>query len=1090
MLLAGAPARAQSGTMPTVNNPLASNAAMGTNEISPSVRRNLSSDLSTLVSLRLEDVTLEQALQRIAEKGDLNLIYGSYAALSEKSVALRLEQVSARAALEEALRGTDLRPVLSSNGQVVLVNEPGPEAATTMKARGLDLEVSSITAAPAAEAVPRRLQQVQEGTIEGTVTEAETGKTIPGVNVIVVDLPEQNLGAATDAEGQYEIEGVPAGEHTIRAQFVGYQSQTQSVEVVAGETVTVDFELGTSTMDLDEVVVTGQAGRAKQKEIGNAISQVDPAELQKPDLGLESMLQGEVTGMVVSQTSGMAGSGSYIRLRGNSSVTQGNQPLVYIDGVRVRSEGYAKNVPPVGYSGRSGNVAASPLNGINSSNIARVEVIKGAAATTLYGTEASAGVIQIFTKEGSEDSETRYNVNVDQTLDRVLPFGTEEAPYIYIKPWLRNSYGQNYSLSARGGTNDFSFFLSGSYGDDRAPLPNDRERKYAVRGNLGFQATSDLEVQWNTSITQRNITNTPAGDNAQGLVLNAYRQETNYVGTSQASSTFKEEIDRLLQYDISTEITNVTSGLTLRYAPSEQHNQSLTLGYDRTFQGNRQVRPFGFILAPEGKMSAQRWTNQLMTVDYTSSYDVDLSEGASTTISGGGQIVVNDLQSTTGYAEDFPGPGEPTLSSGALTLSFEERIREVNAGIFVQNRLSLGDRVFLTTGLRADGNTAFGEDLGVQLYPKVSVSYVLSDEAFWNESWGTLKLRAAYGHAGRAPGAFDAVRTWQPNQLGNQPAFLPENRGNPNLGPERTEEVEAGFDASILDERLSTTFTYYHQITRNALFPVRQVPSSGGWGSQIENVGKIRNTGVELDVDGAILRSDALSWDLGFSLSTNFSKALDLGEAASFEVGSGAYIEEGFSVPVLRGPKVQNPNEQADPVYEEHHYGPNLPTHTVRLDTRVEFLGGIVFSALGEFMGGNYINDLNTEGKISRGQNSWPTCLDTFDQVEQQGMQSLTALQRSRCLASQAASDSFIHPADFFKVRNLSLAFPLDRFVSDLDNPTLTLSVRNALRWFNNDWPILDPEIGSNTGQKSFVIQPQEHIPPPATFSVSLQFGF
>jgi len=927
---------------------------------------------------------------------------------------------------------------------------------------------------------------IAQGTIEGAVIEADGGDPIPGVNIVIEEL---DLGAATGPDGRYAIEQVPAGTHLVTARFIGYRTETRSIDLSTGDTATLDFRLEEEALGLDELVVTGEAGQARRKEVGNAISQINPAEIQKPSLDMEGVLQGEVTGMIMSQASGMAGSGSYIRLRGNSSVTQGNQPLVYIDGVRVRSEGYAKNVPPVGYSGRSGNVAASPLNDINPNDIERVEVIKGAAATTLYGTEASAGVIQIFTKQGGENT-TRWTMQVDQSFDRVLPFGTEEVPYVYIDPWLRSSHGQRYSLSGRGSTDNVSFYLSGNFGDDKAPLPNDREQKYGLRGNLEFQATSDLIVQWNTSLSQRDVSNTAAGDNAQGLVLNAYRQETNYVGTSEASRTFKEEIDRLLEYDINSSITHLTTGVTLRFAPSEQHDQRLTLGYDRAFQENRQVRPFGFILAQEGKMSNQRWDNQLFTVDYASSYAVDLSSAIATTVSAGGQIVAEDTRSTTGYAEDFPGPGEPTLSSGALSLSFEERIREINAGVFAQNRLGFGDRLFLTTGLRVDGNSAFGESLGLQLYPKVSASYVLSDEPFWNENWGTLKLRAAYGHAGRAPGAFDAVRTWQPTQLGNQPGFLPGNLGNSELGPERTEEFETGFDASIFNDRVSTTFTYYRQVTRDALFPVRQVPSNGAWSNQLENVGKIRNSGVELDVNGSILRGPSLSWDMGASLTTNFSKALDLGKATSFQVGGAAYIEEGYPIPVLRGPKVQNPNEVADPVYEEHRFGPNLPTHTVRLNTRVEFLGGIVFRALGEFMGGNYIQDTNTEGKISRGQRSWPTCLGTFDQAEQEGLQSLTALQRSRCLATQMAFDSFIHPADFFKLRLLSLQLPLGRFVPRVDRPTLTLSARNALRWFNDDWPILDPEIGSNVGHKSFVIEPQEHIPPPATFSASLQFSF
>src|SRR5690606_25495395 len=127
------------------------------------------------------------------------------------------------------------------------------------------------------------------------------------------------------------------------------------------------------------------------------------------------------------------------------------------------------------------------------------------------------------------------------------------------------------------------------------------------------------------------------------------------------------------------------------------------------------------------------------------------------------------------------------------------RERVVNAGFFGQTIFNLLDRYFLTVGVRVDGNSAFGEDLGLQTYPKVSGSYIISDESFWNQSLGVLKLRAAWGQSGRAPGTFDAVRTWNAEGYGGDPAYTPGNLGNANLGPERTSETEVGFDWAVLD---------------------------------------------------------------------------------------------------------------------------------------------------------------------------------------------------------------------------------------------------------------------------------------------------
>ena len=154
---------------------------------------------------------------------------------------------------------------------------------------------------------------------------------------------------------------------------------------------------------------------------------------------LGHMLSARIPGLNIQGTSGASGAGGVIRLRGNSSVAMSNAPLVYIDGVRVRSDSYPKNVPPTGYSGRGHNTLSSPLNDINPNDVERVEVIKGAAATTLYGTEAAAGVIQIFTKKGTSGvSGAKWNVQVDQGTIFLPEFGTEERPYFGLGPFVKD----------------------------------------------------------------------------------------------------------------------------------------------------------------------------------------------------------------------------------------------------------------------------------------------------------------------------------------------------------------------------------------------------------------------------------------------------------------------------------------------------------------------------------------------------------------------------------------------------------------------------------------------------------------------------
>src|SRR5207247_11342141 len=170
------------------------------------------------------------------------------------------------------------------------------------------------------------------------------------------------------------------------------------------------------------------------------------------------------------------------------------------------------------------------------------------------------------------------------------------------------------------------------------------------------------------------------------------------------------------------------------------------------------------------------------------------------------------------------------------------------------------DRYFLTGGLRVDGSSAFGSGFGLQAYPKLSASYVISDELFWPRTLGTAKLRAAYGFAGRAPGVFDAVRTWNAGAFAGQTACLPTTVRHPALGPEKSGELEIGFDAAAPDDRLSLTFTYYHRHTVHALFAVPQPASDGFIGpGQLENVGELSAGGIEASLAATVLHRSWLT---------------------------------------------------------------------------------------------------------------------------------------------------------------------------------------------------------------------------------------
>src|SRR3989442_6304554 len=425
-----------------------------------------------------------------------------------------------------------------------------------------------------------RLLAAQTGTIEGAVKNAVTGEALAGAEV---KIGGTNVGTRTATGGRFILVNVPEGLREIRVLAIGYKVAAVGAAVTADQVNTVDVALTLSVLQLDAVVVTGTAGQARVREVGNSIAQVNVSQVKDPPVNMDQLLQARAPGLNVMQTSGMAGEGAQIRLRGAVSVSQSNQPIVYVDGVRVRSEGYKRNRPPFNDSNgfRGGNYQASPLNDINPADVDRVEIISGAAASTLYGTEAAAGVIQIFTQRGVCGT-PRWTFQVGQGFSELPPFGTDSVPYLNLRPagqvhgqcheapvtgcsWIRNAYRQHYGGSVAGGSagpNGLQYFLSATSEDNDGVLPLDNEKKLSTRGNVGITLSDNLRVEWNTAYSNTNLSNTPAGNNAHGLVLNVYRAERNY-----RSSSDPAVIDSLLNQSLPPGLRRLIPAARVTYTP-------------------------------------------------------------------------------------------------------------------------------------------------------------------------------------------------------------------------------------------------------------------------------------------------------------------------------------------------------------------------------------------------------------------------------------------------------------------------------------------------------------------------------------------
>ena len=929
-----------------------------------------------------------------------------------------------------------------------------------------------------------------QGTIEGTVTEQGTNDPLPGVNIAI---PSLNVGAATSLDGTYEISDVAAGEYTIQARFVGFQTREKTVVVEDGETVTIDFALRESTMEMDEVVVTGTGGNARRREIGNSISQVSASDIEAtPSTDFGDLLQGRAAGVSILDNSGQVGAGSSIRLRGNNSVSQDNTPLIYIDGVRV-DNGNVSGDPET-------NQGVNPFDDVNPQDIQRIEVIKGPAATTLYGTEASGGVIQIFTKQGAQGA-PQFDFTVRQGLNHISQLGTQDF-HSQLGPndcsdepgcpsdgdWLRAGHTQSYNLSVRGGNQDLTYFVSGKWSSEEGVIAPQGSDGYAIRGNFGFTPTDDLKIQFNNSYTYRDITWIPDGNNAEGFLLNSLRGEAGY--TPGGDDSF------VLDMQLGTSTNHFTSGVTFNWTPLSSLSQTVNLGLDYVNAEYTEERPFGFFYVPLGNRENDTDTRRRLTFDYNGTYSADLTDAISSSTTWGGQLFKDEFLNVNGFGDDFAGPGDKVLDSAARTSATESRVSETSGGFFAQQRFGWNDQVFVTLGLRVDGNSTFGENFGLAPYPKVSGSYVVSDHSFFPKWWNTMKLRAAYGESGRAPGPFASLRTYE-SVSGDEgsPGVTPDQVGDPDLGPERSREFEGGFDMALFDGRVTGTFTAYRQKTYDALLAVQPTPSNGFTNTQLRNVGTFQNQGVEIDLGVDVLRRDNVEWNLGGYFSTSYSKALDLGEAGpAIQLDWRNQVQEGGPIPGFYQDRVVNPDQIPDDptnleFTDDEFLGAVYPPRSYGINTSVTLYDMVTLDVVGEGQTGHVLSSGTAYQNVRR--EAWPQCFAIQEQIANDDYSGLTAGQIGNCDPNQTTYGMWTRAADFFKIRSASLSFrlPANWLPSGLRNGTLRLQGKNLFTI--TDYPGLDPEAYED-GNRPGALYRQEYynMPPIRSFTFSMQAGF
>jgi len=770
----------------------------------------------------------------------------------------------------------------------------------------------------------------QEGVIAGVVLGAG-GQPLPDARVSVQG---SALGTTTDASGQFRIAGLSGSQASIDVRRIGYRMDSRQVRV--GDT-NLRIPLSEQSIALDAVVVTGTAGTQSKRELGNAVTTINAAQVKEiaPINSVQNLLNGRAPGVVVQSATGNVGAGARIRIRGASSMALSNEPLIYIDGVRVN------NTPSSGFANQDfGSSSISRINDINPDEIEAVEIIKGPAAATLYGTEASNGVIQIITKKGTtgaprwslaarygtnylRDPEGRWPVNYGTIPRPGGPAGTRDTVSIDIielenargTPVFRNGPLREFDLSASGGSNIFTYFAGAGLEDTEGIEPTSTVKRYSGRLNMAVIPTAKFNIAMNLGYVNGE-THLPCEAGCGGRTLGTmWANVANYVPLADGSpnprrgfnSALPDMYDRFVQ--IWQGVNRFTGGVQLNHEPFSWLKHRLSAGTDRTTEDDNWLQPrsqesLDRVFFGDGYRAIQTRQLNYYTLDYSASGVFDVKSNIKSTTSVGAQYYRNT--STFQYSEGsvFPTVGLTALSATTVNRSTTaDAEQDATLGFFVQEQVGFNDRLFLTAAIRADDNSAFGQNFDRVTYPKFGASWVVSEEPFWRfPALTALKLRAAYGESGKQPITFSAVPAYVGmSGPGDVAAVTPRFLGNLDLGAERSKEIEAGFDLGALDDRVGVEFSWYRKNTTDAILNRQLSPSLGVPGTQPFNAGRIRNSGKELLIRGTPVSTNAINWDMTFGIATNDSKVEDLSTPASIlelrrQTGTPDFVVGGFAI--------------------------------------------------------------------------------------------------------------------------------------------------------------------------------------------------
>lgn len=806
-----------------------------------------SSVLNKVISLQLKQTPLIEALKTIAGKGDLTLSYDTQLSVLEEELTIDMKEVSIHDALWKVLEDTGLRFAVSPKGQLVLMKKN--EKPT--------------------------FERIQE-TITGTVTDAQMGETLPGVNILVKGT---STGASTDGNGNYELTA-PSLQDTLVFTYIGYQEQ----EVPINGRTEIDIAMQPEAIAGDELVVVGY-GTQERQDVTGSVSQVSSEALEsRPATNMTSLLQGKSPGVTITQSSGQPGQEDHsILIRGVGTMNNA-QPMVIIDGVEAS------------------------MDDVNPNDVENVSVLKDAASAAIYGSRAANGVVLITTKRGDRESmnvsykthvgwqqatrlpeyvssadyarllnEANRNDGVDPryTQEEITKFETGEDPYNYPNTqWLDlllqgSGFTQNHDLSFSGGSDTNRYRVSIGYNEQYGLVKKANSDRYNLRVNFDSDVTDWFDLGVNASLSRRETTNPANPFNSGGSVFQFFRQanrippivankyedgswdrhdDGNPIAWVEEGGRYQEKDSRVVG-SLTGEVQLIegvslkgTAGANYELNDGKDHDKTIEYG-DGSVQGPNTVED-------------QVYRTSVTTLEALLEYDRSHGNHGVNGLLG---IYRKDEMENllSAYRQDFPSNNISEITAGSEEgwSNDGSAIESKLGSYFGRINYDYNDKYLVQANIRRDGSSKFARDHRWGWFPSFSAGWRVTQESFLEDiSWlDELKLRGSWGKLGNNRiGNYQYIPLISLGQNYNfggttSSGAAQTNPANPDVTWETTTEMDIGIDAGLFENKFFLTFDYYNRYTDDIL---TSVPVSDVYGlpAPTVNAGAMRNRGIEFEV--------------------------------------------------------------------------------------------------------------------------------------------------------------------------------------------------------------------------------------------------